>query len=200
MGTIEIILIICIAIAVIIIGSIIVTYNNLITLKNRFKNAFAQISVQLQRRYDLIPNLVETAKKYMQYEQETLTKVINARNMAVDANRMAGANPADPNNINALASAETGLTKTMGNFFALMENYPDLKANTTMQQLMEELTSTENKIAFSRQGYNDSVMFYNTAREQFPNSIIANMFNFEPATLLELDNPEAAKPVKVSFN
>jgi len=175
-------------------------YNNLVILKNRFKNSFAQISVQLQRRYDLIPNLVETAKKYMQYEQETLTQVINARNSASEANKAAGANPADGTSIKALGAAEAGLTKSLSGFFALYENYPDLKANQTMQQLMEELTSTENKISFARQAYNDSVMFYNTGREQFPNSIIANMFNFAPAELLEVEDEAAKKAVKVSFD
>lgn len=177
-----------------------VIYNNLITLKNRFKNSFAQISVQLQRRYDLIPNLVETAKKYMGYEQETLNKVITARNSAVAANKTAGENPSDGANIKALGAAELGLSRSLGGFFALYENYPDLKANQTMQQLMEELTSTENKISFARQAYNDAVMFYNTAREQFPNSIIANMFNFAPAELLEVEDEAAKKVVKVSFD
>jgi LemA protein len=188
LGILVLLVIVCIAI-----------FNNLITLKNRFKNSFAQISVQLQRRYDLIPNLLETAKKYMQYEQETLNKVISARNSAVAANKAAEANPADGANIKALGIAEQGLSNSLGGFFALYENYPDLKANQTMQQLMEELTSTENKISFARQAYNDAVMFYNTAREQFPNSIIANSFNFTPAELLEVDDEAAKKVVKVSF-
>lgn len=174
-------------------------FNTLVTLKNRFKNAFAQISVQLQRRYDLIPNLVETAKKYMQHEQDTLTNVINARNQAVAANRTASDNPANVSNIQALASAEYSLQKSLGGFFALAENYPDLKANQTMQQLMEELTSTENKIAFARQAYNDSVMFYNTGREKFPNSIVAGIFNFTPAELLDIEDQKARSAVKVSF-
>jgi LemA protein len=174
-------------------------YNGLVVLRNRFKNAFAQISVQLQRRYDLIPNLVATAKQYMQFEQDTLTKVIEARNTAVNANKAAGANPANADNIKALAVAETGLTKSLGGFFALSENYPELKANQSMQQLMEELTTTENKISFARQAYNDAVMFYNTACEQFPNSMIAGMFNFSHAELLEVDDEAAKKAVKVSF-
>lgn len=189
LGILILLIVVCIAI-----------YNNLITLKNRFKNSFAQISVQLQRRYDLIPNLIETAKKYMQYEQETLNKVISARNSAVAANKAAGANPADAANIKALGVAEQGLSRSLGGFFALYENYPDLKANQTMQQLMEELTSTENKISFARQAYNDAVMFYNTAREQFPNSIIANSFNFAPAELLDVEDEAAKKVVKVSFD
>lgn len=174
-------------------------FNTLITLRNRFKNAFAQISVQLQRRYDSIPNLVETAKKYMQHEQDTLTNVINARNQAAAANRTASNNPASISNIQALSGAEASLQRSLGGFFALAENYPDLKANQTMQQLMEELTSTENKIAFARQAYNDSVMFYNTGREQFPNSIVAGIFNFSPAELLDLEDQNARSAVKVSF-
>lgn len=179
---------------------VIAIFNNLVTLKNRFKNAFAQISVQLQRRYDLIPNLVETAKKYMQHEQDTLTQVIAARNQALAANKIAGANPADAASIQALSSAESSLTRSLGGFFALAENYPDLKANQTMQQLMEELTATENKVSFARQAYNDSVMFYNTAREKFPDSIVANGFGFAPAELLELEDQAARSAVKVSFN
>lgn len=200
MSSMSIMLIILSVVAVVIILTVIILYNNLITLKNRFKNSFAQIAVQLQRRYDLIPNLVETAKKYMLHEQNTLTAVINARNQAASANKLAELDPNDANKIQSLMSAESGLTKSMSGFFALMENYPDLKANQTMQQLMEQLTSTENKVAFARQAYNDSVMMYNTARETFPSSIVANMFHFIPATLLELENPQAAQPIKVSFN
>lgn len=180
--------------------TVIVLYNNLVALRNRFKNAFSQISVQMQRRYDLIPNLVESAKEYMRFEQQTLTNVINARNQAVAANKTANANPNDMQNIQTLSSADNILTKSIGGLFALVENYPDLKSNQTMQQMMEELSSTENKIAFAKQAYNDQVMIYNTACEVFPNSLIANAFNFKPAGLLELDNPEAAKRIKVSFN
>lgn len=193
-------MIIILAVVGIVFISVIAIYNNLVTLKNRFKNAFAQISVQLQRRYDLIPNLVETAKRYMQHEQDTLTKVIAARNNAQAANQLAGSNPANADNIKALAAAETSLTKSLSGFFALSENYPDLKASQPMQQLMEELTSTENKVGFARQGYNDSVMVYNTACEQFPASLIAGMFNFTHAELWDLDNQEAKNAVKVSFN
>lgn len=193
-------LMVVIAVLVFLIVSLVVMYNNLVTLKNRFKNAFAQISVQLQRRYDLIPNLVETAKKYMSYEQDTLAKVINARNTAINANKIAAEHPDSIENIKALSAAETGLSNSLNGFFALYENYPDLKANQTMQQLMEELTSTENRIGFARQAFNDAVMYYNTACEQFPNSIIAGMFNFSHAELLELEDEAAKKPVKVAFD
>ncbi len=165
-----------------------------------FKNAFAQISVQLQRRYDLIPNLVEIAKKYMLHEQSTLVAVINARNQALDANKAAEANPADAAKIKNLATADIGLTKSMSGFFALAENYPDLKANQTMQQLMEDLTTTENKVSFARQAYNDAVMLYNIGREHFPNSLVANMFKFAPAELLELEDQSARKAIKVDFS
>ncbi len=174
-------------------------YNRLIELKNRFVNAFAQIDVQLQRRYDLIPNLVETAKSYMQYEQKTLTMIIEARNQAKSAASTAALSPADPQAMGALNAAEIGLTAQMGKFFALAENYPDLKSNQTMQQLMEELSSTENKISFARQAFNDAVMLYNTARQVFPSNIIAGMFHFEPAKHFEIENQEAKTPVKVSF-
>ncbi len=174
-------------------------YNSLIELKNRFVNAFAQIDVQLQRRYDLIPNLVETAKGYMKYEQETLTKIIDARNTAKAAASSAASKPEDADAMKKLISAESTLTSSMGNFFALAENYPDLKANQTMQQLMEELTSTENKVSFARQAFNDAVMVYNTYRSQFPNVIFAGMFGFQAATHFEVSKPEAKEAVKVSF-
>lgn len=175
-------------------------YNKLVALKNRFKNAFAQIDVQLTRRYDLIPNLVETAKGYMAHEKDTLEAVINARNSAFQAGKAAAANPDDIESIKELAAAEGVLSGSLGKLFALAEAYPDLKANETMLSLMEELTTTENKISFARQAFNDSVMQYNTYREQFPNSFIAGRYNFGPAQLLELEEPEARKPVKVSFN
>ncbi len=174
-------------------------YNKLITLKNRFVNSFAQIDVQLQRRYDLIPNLVETAKTYMKYEQETLTKIIEARNQAKEAASQVKDQPDNNASMQKLNVAETSLTSSMGKFFALMENYPDLKANQTMQQLMEELTSTENKVSFARQAFNDAVMFYNTYRSQFPNNIIAGMFNFSEATHFQVSTPEAKEAIKVSF-
>lgn len=177
----------------------IVIFNRLIALKNRFTNAFSQIDVQLQRRYDLIPNLVETAKSYMEYEKETLTRVIEARNLAHDAERKAAKKPGDPNAMKDFLKAETKLTGMMGGFFALAENYPDLKANQTMQQLMEELATTENKVAFARQAYNDAVMTYNTYRAQFPNVIVAGMTLFTPATFYEIENEEAKKAVQVKF-
>lgn len=190
-------------ITLIIIAAIVVyfisIYNKLVALKNRFKNAFSQIDVQLQRRYDLIPNLVETAKGYMTHERETLTAVIEARNHALGAVKAAAAHPEDGKAMKALSAAEGALSGAMMKFFALSENYPDLKANTTMNGLMEELTSTENKVAFSRQAFNDAVMEYNTYREQFPNSIVAGG-RFAAAELLELQDQEARKAVKVSFN
>ncbi len=174
-------------------------YNRLVSLRNRFKNAFSQIDVQLQRRYDLIPNLVETAKTFMEHEKETLTAVIEARNQALAASKHAAKHPDDSGAIRALSGAEGLLGGALGNFFALSESYPELQANENMAQLMEELSSTENRIAFSRQAYNDAVMEYNTYREQFPNSIIANRSSFKQAEQLELENPEAKKAVKVSF-
>jgi LemA protein len=176
-------------------------YNNLVALRNRFGNAFAQIDVQLKRRYDLIPNLVETAKAYMGHERQTLEAVIAARNTAYTANQKAAANPADAAAMQQLGAAEAGLTGALSRFMAVSEAYPDLKANTTMLQLQEELTSTENKVAFARQAYNDSVMQYNTAIEQFPSNIIAGSFSFKPATLLEsTEAPEERKAPKVSFS
>ncbi len=174
-------------------------YNRLVALKNRFANGFSQIDVQLQRRYDLIPNLVETAKKYMQHEQDTLTAVIEARNQAASSAQRAAQHPDDGNAVKALSGAESLLGGALGKFFALSENYPDLKANETMGRLMEELSSTENRIAFARQAFNDAVMEYNTYREQFPNSLIAGG-RFAEAELLEIENPEAKQAVKVSFN
>ncbi|MCB0311398.1 MAG: LemA family protein [Bdellovibrionales bacterium] len=174
-------------------------YNGLVSLKNRFKNAFAQIDVQLKRRYDLIPNLVETAKGYMAHERETLEAVIQARNQAVSMNQQAATSPEDPSAIRALTKAESALGATLGRLFALAESYPDLKANQTMQQLMEELTSTENKIGFARQSYNDAVMNYNTAREQFPGSIIAGFFNFKEAEHFEIERAQEREAVQVTF-
>jgi LemA protein len=174
-------------------------YNNLVRLRNVFKNAFAQIDVQLKRRYDLIPNLVETAKGYLKHERETLEAVIAARTSAVSANAGAAALPGDPKSMQALITAESGLSGALGKLFALSESYPDLKANQTMAQLTEELTSTENKISFSRQAYNDSVMRYNTARETFPGNIFAGSFNFGPASLWEITETKEREAVKVQF-
>jgi LemA protein len=178
---------------------IIAKYNGLVTLRNRFKNAWAQIDVQLKRRYDLIPNLVETTKGYLKHERGTLEAVIAARNSAASANNRVSGNPGDPEAMKALSSAEGSLGGALGRLFALTEAYPDLKANTSMNQLMEELTSTENKVSFARQAYNDSVMGYNTAREVFPTNIIAGMFNFGPAELFSVEAPEQREAVKVSF-
>lgn len=174
-------------------------YNRLVGLRNRFKNAFAQIDVQLKRRYELIPNLVETAKGYMQHERGTLEAVIQARNQAVSAAGQAQQNPGDPQAMKNLGQAEGALTGVLGRLFALAEAYPDLKANQTMSQLMEELTSTENKVAFARQAYNDSVMVYNTARERFPATLFAGMMGFSAAQLLEIERPEEREAVRVSF-
>ena len=174
-------------------------YNRLVSGRNRFKNAFAQIDVQLTRRYDLIPNLVETAKGYMKHERETLEAVVNARNTAVAGLKAAAADPSDPEAIKNLAQAEQGLSGALGRLFALSEAYPDLKANENMMQLSEELTTTENKVAFSRQAYNDSVMDYNTLRESFPNNFFAGWFSFRPAELLEIEDETKREAPKVSF-
>jgi LemA protein len=176
-------------------------YNGLITARNAYKNAFAQIDVQLTRRYDLIPNLVEIAKGYMAHERETLEAVIKARAAAVSGLGAAKANPGDPAAMAQLASADQGLSGMLGRLMVLTENYPDLKANQNMMQLTEELTSTENKVAFARQAYNDQVMAYNNRREVFPSNIIAGMFQFQPAALLEITEAEAHKreAPKVSF-
>lgn len=174
-------------------------YNSLVKLRNRFKNAFAQIDVQLKRRYDLIPNLVEIAKGYLKHERETLEAVIKARNQAAQAGAKAADNPGDPAAIKGLAGAETMLTGAMTRFFALAEAYPDLKANQNMMQLTEELTTTENKISFARQAYNDSVMTYNTQREQFPAVLFAGLFNFQNAELFEIEDVSEKQAPKVSF-
>jgi LemA protein len=175
-------------------------YNSLVALRNRFKNAYAQIDVQLKRRYDLIPNLVETAKGYMKHEHDTLEQVTKARNIAYAASQGAAANPADPNAVKNLVSAEAGLTGALSRLMVVSEQYPDLKANQNMMQLTEELTSTENKIAFARQAYNDSVMQYNTSRETFPNVLLAGMFGFLPAELFHVEDPTERNAPKVSFS
>jgi LemA protein len=174
-------------------------YNRLVALRNRFKNAYAQIDVQLKRRYDLIPNLVETAKGYIKHERGTLEAVIAARNAASAANVAAAQNPGDATAMKGLSGAETALTSTLGRLFAVAEAYPDLKANTTMMALMEELTSTENKVAFARQAYNDSVMAYNTQRETFPTNMVAGPFNFGPAESFVIEKPAEKEAPKVSF-
>lgn len=174
-------------------------YNRLVVLRNRFKNAFAQIDVQLRRRYDLIPNLVEVAKGYIKHERETLEAVIAARNQAYAAGQRAAANPADAAAVRGLMQADGQLTGALGRLLAVSEAYPDLKANQTMMQLSEELTSTENKISFARQAYNDAVMVYNTARETFPSVLISGMFGFTPAQLFEVESPQERQAPKVQF-
>ena len=174
-------------------------YNKLVSLKNRVDNGWAQIDVQLQRRYDLIPNLVETAKGYMKHERETLKMVIDARNAANEAAKTASGDPSDQNAIKGLQESEQKLQGAMMNFQALAEGYPDLKANTNMLALQEELATTENKVGFSRQAFNDAVMQYNTGIEMFPNSLIANQFKFTQATEWQIEDQEARKNVKVTF-
>jgi LemA protein len=174
-------------------------YNSLVALRNRFKNAFAQIDVQLKRRYDLIPNLVEVAKGYMKHESSTLEAVIKARNIAAAAAQSAAANPADANAVKGLLSAEAGLGGALSRLMVVSEQYPDLKANQNMKQLTEELTSTENKVSFARQAYNDSVMTYNTTRETFPNVVFAGMFGFTVAELFKIEDPTERNAPQVKF-
>lgn len=174
-------------------------YNGLVKLRNMFKNAFSQIDVQLKRRHDMIPNLVETAKAYMAHESGTLEAVIAARNGAESARQAAAANPGDALALQNLGAAEGGLGSMLGRLFAVAEAYPDLKANQNMMQLSEELTTTENKVAFSRQAYNDSVLSYNNQREIFPNNIFAGIFGFTEAALFEIDSPAEREVPKVQF-
>lgn len=186
-----------IAAAVILYG--IVLYNNLVSLRNRVKNGFSQIDVQLTRRHDLIPNLVEAVKGYMSHERGTLEDVVRARNAAVTGLQNAAADPSNPEAIKQLGAAEGALNGALGRLFALAEAYPDLKANQNMMQFQEELASTENKVAFARQAFNDAVMNYNTGCESFPGSIVANNFNFRPAEFLEIEAPEKREVPEVSF-
>jgi LemA protein len=175
-------------------------YNRLVSLRNRFKNAFSQIDVQLKRRYDLIPNLVESVKGYMQHERGTLEAVVKARGNAVSAAQAAAARPGEPSAMQGLAQAEGALGGALGRLLAVFEQYPDLKANQTVLGLQEELSSTENKVAFARQAYNDSVMEYNTRRESFPDSVFAGMFGFDPAELLHAtESAEERKAPQVRF-
>ena len=191
-----IVLIILVVFGVLFIG----IYNNLVKIRNQVRNAFSQIDVQLNRRYDLIPNLVETAKGYLSHEKDTLEKVVLARNQAIGATQLAAKNPTNQKNFNEFVNADSSLNQALNRMMVVVESYPELKANSTMNQLMEELTSTENKIAFARQAYNDSVMEYNNQREVFPNSFIANSFNFEAATGFKIEDATKRENVKVSFN
>ena len=191
-----IVLLVIIAVVVYLIAA----YNGLVSKRNRYKNAFAQIDVQLTRRHDLIPNLVETAKGYMAHEKDTLEAVINARNSAVTGLKNAAKDPSNPEAMKQLAQAEQGLSGALGRLFALSEAYPDLKANENMMQLSEELTTTENKVAFSRQAFNDSVMDYNNQVEAFPSNLVANNFGFKQAELLEIEDEIKREVPEVSFN
>ena len=192
MNTLIVVGIIVVAL-VALVGWVVGLYNGLVVLKNRFKNAFAQIDVQLRRRYDLIPNLVETAKGYLKHERETLTAVIEARNQAAGAAKALAAAPGDLSAVKAFASAESGLAGLLSRLMVVVERYPELKADAQMSRVMEELSSTENRIAFARQAYNDAVTEYNTRRELFPTSIVAGIFNFDPAALLESTDSAAQR-------
>jgi LemA protein len=193
------VLIVAVALVALLIVWLVGIYNRLVRLRNVFRNAFAQIDVQLKRRYDLIPNLVETARGYMKHERETLEAVVAARNQALQAEQRAAGSPGDAAALRGLQGAEAGLAGALSRFLAVVEAYPDLKANQNMAQLMEELTSTENKVAFARQAYNDAVMTYNTARETFPNVLLAGPLGFGPATLFEVEAPAERAAPKVSF-
>jgi LemA protein len=186
-----------IVVLVVLVGFVLLTYNGLVRARNAFRNAFAQIDVQLTRRHDLIPNLVETAKGYLAHERQTLEAVVNARSAAVSAQSSAAG--ADPAAVGVLAGAENLLTQALGQLFVLAEGYPTLKANQTMLALQEELTTTENRIAFARQAYTDAVYQYNTKRQVFPSSLIAGAFSFAPAALFELDDPQQRGTPQVSF-
>lgn len=190
-----ILLLILVVIALWVIG----IYNKLVRLRNRYENAFSQIDVQLKRRYDLIPNLVETVKGYLKHERETLEAVISARNLALQAEQQAASHPGDPQAIRALGGAEQQLTGALGRLLAIAEAYPDLKANQNMIALQEELTSTENKVAFARQAFNDSVMQYNMEREQFPSVLFADTFGFQKAELFEIEDDQQREAPQVKF-
>ncbi|MCB1235303.1 MAG: LemA family protein [Verrucomicrobiae bacterium] len=192
-------LIVLLVLVIVVVAVPIAIYNGLVGLRNRYKNAFAQIDVQLKRRHDLIPNLVETAKAFMTHERETLEAVIQARNQASQARQAAEANPSDPAAIQGLAQAESGLGGVLGRLFALSEGYPELRSNQNMLQLQEELTSTESKVAFSRQAYNDAVMHFNNKLEMFPSNLVARLFAFVPATLFEVADDRERESVKVQF-
>ncbi|MEH1871290.1 LemA family protein [Nostoc sp.] len=193
------ILIFFVALVAIVAVIIINSYNDLVKYRNRYKNAYSQIDVQLQRRYDLIPNLVETAKGYLKHERETLEAVITARNSAINASSRAAQNPGDPQAMQHLGNAEGALTGALSRLMVLSESYPELKADRAMTQVMEELSSTENRIAFARQAFNDGVTLYNTKRESFPSNLVANNFNFTVAELLPEATPEIRNVPRVSF-
>ena len=193
------VLIVLVVVVLLLAMAVVGMYNRLVTLRNRYKNAFSQIDVQLKRRYDLIPNLVEVAKGYIKHERETLEAVIQARNAAYSAGQQAARNPGEREAMTALGGAEGQLAGALGRLFAVAEAYPDLKANQNMLALQEELSATENKIAFARQAYNDAVMVYNTQREVFPTTIIASMFNFQEAHLFEIEQAAEREAPKVSF-
>ena len=193
MNTALIVVLVLVVLGIVLIGGVVSLYNGLVVLRNRFKNAFAQIDVQLRRRYDLIPNLVETAKGYLAHERETLTAVIEARNQAAGAAKALAGAPGDPAAMKAFASAESGLAGMLSRLMVVVERYPELKADRQMARVSEELTSTENRIAFARQAFNDAVTEYNTKRELFPTSMIAGIFNFAPAALLEATSSEAQR-------
>ncbi len=195
MGTGTVLLLIFIGVIIFGVG----LYNRLVAGRNQYKNAFAQIDVQLTRRHDLIPNLVETAKAYMAHEKDTLEGVIAARNAAVTGLNNAKVDPTNAGAMKELGSAEQGLSGALGRLFALVESYPDLKANENMMQLSEELTSTENKVAFSRQAFNDAVMMYNNMIEQFPSNMLAGWFQFKSAELLEIEDEDVRSVPNVSF-
>jgi LemA protein len=196
-----VITIVIVVVVVLLVAWVVSGYNKLVRNRNGYKNAFAQIDVQLQRRFDLIPNLVETAKGYMAHERETLEAVTQARGAAMQGLSAAKANPGDPAAMAQLAQTQGALASALGRFTAVAESYPDLKASQNMQQLSEELTSTENRVAFSRQAYNDSVNAYNNSRQVFPTSVLAGMFHFETAALWEIgpDHPETREAPKVQF-
>ncbi len=187
------------AIALVFIVFVVGIYNGMVKLRNRYKNAFSQIDVQLKRRHDLIPNLVNVVKGYMKHEQETLTQVIEARNQAVTAQKAASENPGDPVAMKKMMQAESGLNGSLGRLLMIAESYPDLKANENMMSLQEELTSTENKVAYARQGYNDAVTSYNTAREVFPAVLFAGMLGFSQAELLEVEKAIEREAPSVNF-
>lgn len=192
-------LVVVLIVIVIIVGYLVAIYNGLVKARNKYKNSFAQIDVQLTRRHDLIPNLVETAKGYLKHESETLEAVTQARTDAMSGLEGAKASPGNAEAMKQLGDSENALTQTLGHLFAVQESYPDLKANENMMQLSEQLTSTENRVAFARQAYNDSIMTYNNRCQMFPASIIAGSFGFEPAHPLEIDDPSKRETPEVSF-